>query len=161
MKSVLTAFSACFLLSGCLVVVPVPVGQDVSRSVPATVETTGFGGMLNELRQSRGLTPLGQDPRLQRAAQVHADHMVQEGYFAHQSPGGPLGDNMAARIRGAGCNAGAAAENIAFGQQSERAVLDAWIGSQGHLTNMVGPRYRAYGLGRAGDTWVLKLADGC
>ena len=64
-------------------------------------------------------------------------------------------------MRTAGCNIGAASENIAFGQPSEQAVLDAWIDSPGHLTNMLGPRYRAYGLGRAGNHWVLKLADGC
>ena len=147
-------------LAGCIIV-PVPITQNVSRDVPATVETTGFGGALNELRASRGLAPLGQDPRLTRAAQAHADHMIEAGYFSHQSPGGPMGDTMSARMRTAGCNIGAASENIAFGQPSEQAVLDAWIDSPGHLTNMLGPRYRAYGLGRAGNHWVLKLADGC
>jgi uncharacterized protein YkwD len=149
------------LLAGCVAVIPIPQQQAVTRAVPATVATTGFSGALNDLRQAQGLPGLGQDPRLTRAAQAHADHMTQAGYFSHQSPGGPNGANMAARIRSAGCGAGAMAENIAQGQKSEAEVLAAWAASQGHRTNLLGPRYRAFGLGRSGDTWVLKFADGC
>jgi uncharacterized protein YkwD len=155
------ALVSSVLLAGCVAVIPIPQQQAVTRSVPATVATSGFGGALNELRGSRGLPGLGQDARLTRAAQAHAEHMTREGYFSHQSPGGPNGGNMAQRIRSAGCSAGAMAENIAKGQRSEAEVLAAWAASPGHLTNILGPRYRSYGLGQAGDTWVLNFADGC
>lgn len=158
---IMLALVASVALSGCFVIVPIPQQQAVTRSVPATIATQGFGGGLNDLRSSRGLPGLGQDPRLMRAAQAHADHMTQAGYFSHQSPGGPNGDTMTQRIRSAGCGAGAMAENIAQGQRTEAEVLSAWAASQGHLTNMLGPRYRSYGLGRSGDIWVLKFADGC
>lgn len=158
---IVIAMVASLALSGCLVVVPIPQQQAVTQSAPATIATQGFGGAMNDLRASRGLPGLGQDPRLMQAAQAHADHMTQAGYFSHQSPGGPNGATMAQRIRAAGCGAGTMAENIAQGQRSEAEVLAAWTASQGHLTNMLGPRYRSYGLGRSGDIWVLKLADGC
>ena len=155
------ALLSSLVLAGCVAVVPIPQQQTVTRSVPASVATSGFGGGLNELRGSQGLQGLGQDARLTRAAQAHADHMAQAGYFSHQSPGGPNGRNVAARIRSAGCSAGAMAENIAQGQRSEAEVLAAWAASPGHRTNMLGPRYRSFGLGRSGNIWVLKLADGC
>lgn len=154
-------FVAFVSLAGCVMVVPVPQPNGVTRTVPATVETTGFGGALNDLRATENLVGLGQDPRLTQAAQAHADHMVQAGYFSHQSPEGPNGNDMTARIRSAGCSAGAMAENIAQGQQSEAEVFAAWAASPGHRKNMLGPRYRSYGLGRSGDIWVLKFSDGC
>ena len=148
------------ILSACVAVIPIPQ-QSVSRDVPATVATAGFGGALNDMRRAQGLAPLGEDARLTRAAQGHADHMAQAGYFSHQSPGGPLGNNMSARIRSTGCQPGAMSENIAYGQRSEAEVLAGWTASPGHLTNMMGPRYRSFGLGQSGDIWVLNLADGC
>ena len=153
------------VLASCVAVIPIPIPipqqQSVTRSVPASAATSGFGGALNELRGSQGLSGLGEDAQLTRAAQAHADHMTQAGYFSHQSPGGPNGNNMAARIRSAGCRAGAMGENIARGQRSEAEVLAAWAASPGHRTNMLGPRYRSFGLGRSGNIWVLTLADGC
>ena len=151
------------VLAGCVAVIPIPIPQQqsVTRSVPASAATSGFGGALNELRGSQGLSGLGQDAQLTHAAQAHADHMTQAGYFSHQSPGGPNGNNMAARIRSTGCRAGAMGENIAQGQRSEAEVLAAWATSPGHRTNMLGPRYRSFGLGRSGNIWVLKFADGC
>ncbi len=152
---------SCVFLTGCIMVVPVPQPKGVTRTVPATVETTGFGGALNDLRATENLAGVGQDPRLTRAAQAHADHMAQAGYFSHRSPGGPNGDTLIARITNAGCNAGAMSENIAQGQRSEAEVLAAWVASPGHRKNMLGPRYRSYGLGRSGDIWVLNFSDGC
>ena len=155
------ALLSSLALAGCVAVFPIPQRQAVTRSVPASVATSGFGGALNDLRGSQGLPGLGPDARLTRAAQAHADHMTQAGYFSHQSPGGPNGSNMAARIRSAGCSAGSMAENIAQGQRSEAEVLADWAASPGHRTNMLGPRYRSFGLGRSKDIWVLKFADGC
>lgn len=160
MKPIL--FLMCGLaLSACVRLIPVPQPHGVTRTVPATVESTGFGGAVNTLRSTENLAGLGQDPRLTVAAQAHANHMAELGYFSHLSPGGPNGDNLAARIRAAGCVAGAMAENIAQGQQSEAAVFAGWAASPAHRSNMTGPRYRSYGLGQAGDIWVLVLSDGC
>ena len=149
------------VMAGCVMLVPVPQPNGITRTVPATVETTGFGGMMNDLRATQNLVGLGLDPRLTQAAQAHAEHMAQAGYFSHQSPGGPNGADLTARIRAAGCVAGAMGENIAQGQRSEAAVFAAWQASPKHLQAMLGPRYRSYGLGRSGDIWVLTFADGC
>lgn len=128
---------------------------------PSEPEAGSFGADLNAFRALEGEGPLRTHPRLEQAAQAHAEYILRTGNFSHRSPGGPNGDTMSERIASTGCRAGAAAENIAQGQSSERAVIAAWRGSTGHRANMLGAGYTVYGLGRAGDTWVLVLSDGC
>jgi uncharacterized protein YkwD len=98
---------------------------------------------------------------LARAAQAHAADMESRGYFSHRSVGGPNGDDLVARAASAGCTMRAGAENIAQGQRSEQEVFVAWRNSPGHRRNLLGPRYTEYGLGRVGNTWVMKLSSGC
>ncbi len=125
----------------------------------ATVATTGrFDADLNQLRSDSSLQPVGTQSQLQRAAQAHADDMARRGYFSHQTQGG---GNAGTRIAAAGYQACGYAENIAQGQQSHAEVFAAWQSSRGHLSNMLGQSYTDYGLGRAGDTWVLVLGRRC
>jgi uncharacterized protein YkwD len=87
--------------------------------------------------------------------------MERRGYFSHASEGGPNGADFVSRAAAAGCRIQAGAENIAQGQRSETDVLFAWQNSSGHRANLLDPAYRVYGLGRSGDTWVLKLSAAC
>lgn len=163
MKATL-ALTLCFGLGACVAVVPVPL------PVPATAgavsetpvqSTASFTSEINGFRADNGVGPLRQSSFLTRAAQAHAEDMVARGYFSHRSEGGPNGTTLMARARSAGCSPRAVAENIARGQQSEGAVLTSWAGSPGHRRNMLNTRMTEYGLGRAGDIWVLKLGSGC
>lgn len=120
-----------------------------------------FTADLNAFRATKGLGSLQQDPKLMRAAQLHANDMAVRGYFSHQSPNGPNGDNMGERLASAGCGGVAAAENIAQGQTTEAEVFSGWQNSPGHRRNMLGPRYTEYGLGRSGNTWVQVFSSGC
>lgn len=117
-----------------------------------------FASDLNTFRTAQGLGTVAPDPRLERAAQAHADDMAQRGYFSHQSP---EGRRMSDRIAASGYRACGSAENIAQGQKGEAEVFASWRASAGHRRNMLGRAYANYGLGRSGDTWVLLLARGC
>ncbi len=127
-----------------------------------TASLTGsFGADLNAFRASQGRNAVQQNATLARIAQLHAEDMTRRGYFSHDSPGGPNGNDMSARLASGGCRAGAGAENIAQGQTSESSVLIAWQNSSGHRRNMLGAQYTQYGLGRRGNTWVLMFSSGC
>jgi uncharacterized protein YkwD len=65
------------------------------------------------------------------------------------------------RMRAAGCQGGGMAENLAFGASGLQQALATWQGSPQHRTNLFNPAYRVYGLGQAGGTYVLMLADRC
>ncbi len=98
---------------------------------------------------------------LTRAAQAHAEDMRARNYFSHRARNGPNGETFGQRAAGAGCTILSGAENIAFGQTSEAEVFTGWQNSSGHRRNMLGRDYTFFGLGRAGDIWVLKLSSGC
>lgn len=99
--------------------------------------------LTNEARTDRGLAPLQVDPRLQDAAQAHADDMRAKSYFAHQAP---LGPGLGTRISARGYRWSAIAENIALGQETPYEVVQAWLASSGHCTNILGP-YDDIGVG--------------
>lgn len=120
-----------------------------------------FSADLNAFRADNGRSSLRVDRQLQRAAQAHAQDMENRRYFSHQSPGGPNGDGLGDRIAASGYKACAAAENIAQGQLTEVEVFTGWRDSPGHRRNMLGARYADFGLGHAGDTWVLVLGLSC
>ncbi|MBQ2261157.1 MAG: CAP domain-containing protein [Loktanella sp.] len=154
------ALISCTMLAACSTGAPMAPHSTI-RTVPADMATQGFAGALRELRLSQGLAGMGQDPNLTRAAQAHADDMAQNNYFSHLAPNGPNGITVEQRIAVAGCRPRLMAENISRGQQSEDDVFAAWAASPAHRANMLGVRFRSFGLGRSGDIWVLKLADSC
>lgn len=134
---------------------PMPVSQAQLPNV------AGFTQTLNEFRASQGRGAMRQNALLTQAANAHAADMERRGYFSHSSVGGPNGDDLVARAQSAGCTLRAGAENIAQGQRSEQDVFTAWRNSPGHRRNLLGAPYTEYGLGRVGDTWVMKLSSGC
>ncbi len=133
----------------------VPITPDI---VDAPTDNS-FGGMLNNVRAAGGAGPVVYDSRLGAAAQGHANDMLANNYFSHTGlNGSSAGDRIAAQ----GYNWSTYGENIAKGQRSEAAVLDAWQGSSGHRRNNLNPAFEDFGLAKAGsgsDTyWVLVLA---
>ena len=152
----------CMLATLAACNVSYPTGTTpVSAYSAGTGVVTRFTSDLNTFRASRGLGPLQPNQALTRAAQAHAEDMLRRGYFSHRSRGGPNGTTFVERARAGGCAMGAGAENIAKGQKTQAAALEAWVRSAGHRRNLLGRGYTQYGLGRSGDIWVLKLAARC
>ena len=106
--------------------------------------------LVNAHRAAASCPALRADDQLARAATLHAQDMVDQGYFSHTSlDGRTFGDRVTAQgyARPGG-------ENIAAGQQTAQAVVDAWMASEGHRANILNCDFTAMGLGRAGNTWV-------
>ena len=129
--------------------------EDVTTSPSADVS---FASILNSLRSDRGLAALTWDPRLDSAAQKYA---VEQASISGLSHVGVDGSTVRDRIMAAGYDPRGWAENLAKGQQSEAAVLQAWINSPGHDRNLSAP-LEDFALGVAGSgrnlSWVLLLA---
>jgi uncharacterized protein YkwD len=108
--------------------------------------------LLNEKRKRRGLRPLEQNRRLERAAQRHTEEMVRNGCFAHECPGEPTLDS---RLRLIDYLVGdllrwAFGENIAWGSGelgTPRAMVAAWMESPGHRANLLRPFFEEIGVG--------------
>lgn len=104
-------------------------------------ETAAALPLVNSLRSNSGLAPLASDPAARAAALYQAKRMADAGKMAHLMG---FTDSFVTRVKASGVRM-PAAENIASGQQSVDAVVQAWINSPHHLENMLG-RYNGIGV---------------
>lgn len=88
--------------------------------------------------------PLVMEPRLRCAARVHSLDMATRGFFDHVNPDG---EDPFDRMERAGYSFQAAGENIAAGQTTPQEVVDGWLLSPGHCSNIMGPDFTEIGVG--------------
>ncbi|TMR07618.1 CAP domain-containing protein [Nonomuraea turkmeniaca] len=112
-----------------------------------TAEENEVIRLTNAERAKGGCGPVKHDPQLRAAAFGHSDDMAKNNYFDHASRDGR---SFTDRIKAAGFTGGSAwAENIAFGQPSPAAVVQAWMNSSGHRANIMNCRFNLIGVGAA------------
>lgn len=153
----LWALAACQSAPAPVQVQETPASTAASTSAPTVAVSGSIMSLLNAQRASQGRAPLVEDARLSQASQAHAQDMVAGAYFSHT---GRDGSSFADRARAAGYNC-PAAENIASGQRTEAEVMTAWFNSPGHRRNILLPDAAQYGVGRAGNVWVMTFGRGC
>lgn len=101
-----------------------------------------FDGV-NTARAAHGLAPLAVDARLERAATDYALLMAEHAWFAHE---GPDGSTLVTRAEAAGFPFDAPlGEVLAMGSEGwpPSGVVQAWLDSPGHRTQILGPYTRA------------------
>ncbi len=100
----------------------------------------------NAERAKAGCKALAVNSKLTSAAQAHSADMAKNNYFAHNSQDGTSPFD---RMKRAGYNFRAAAENIAAGQTTAASVMNAWMNSAGHKANILNCTYTQIGIGYA------------
>ena len=109
--------------------------------------------LVNKERAKYNLSPLTYDWQLSRVARIKSQDMKDNGYFSHTSPtyGSPF--NM---MKSFGISYSYAAENIAKGQKTPEAVVNAWMNSSGHRANILSDKYTKIGVGyvAGGNYWT-------
>ena len=88
---------------------------------------------VNAERAKAGCKAVVLDPRLTAAAAGHAQDMATNNYFSHTSRDGR---SFVDRIKAQGYPV-PRSENIAAGQPTVTAVMDAWMASAGHRANIL------------------------
>lgn len=102
---------------------------------------------VNRLRAAHARGALELDPRLNAAAQAHAEDMLRRIFYDHRSP---EGSSPRDRSRAAGYREpGAVGENIAKGPFTPSEVVERWMNSSGHRRNIMRPGNRLMGVGVA------------
>ena len=94
------------------------------------------------------------DDKLAFAAQQHTQDMANNHYFSHTEPDG---DTLTDRLNQAGYHYSSAGENIANGQTTPEAVMEAWENSPGHRANLLNADFTDFGAGyvdAARDLWT-------
>jgi uncharacterized protein YkwD len=107
---------------------------------------------ISNLERSKvGASPLVLDSRIIDVAQNFAEDMYQRNYFSHTNPEGL---SVADRLKKNQVPWTSAGENIAWGQQSPREVMNAWMNSPGHRENLLNKSYKKIGIGLEKWRWV-------
>jgi len=103
--------------------------------------------MVNYQREQAGVAPLSASSALTSAARSHSQDMAVNNFFSHT---GSNGSSPFDRMAAAGFSFSYAAENIYAGSGSNNnpgSAVSAWMGSEGHKTNMLNPIYTHAGVG--------------
>ncbi|ADU32052.1 CAP domain-containing protein [Evansella cellulosilytica] len=125
-----------------------PKQDKTNGSIPSNHSVSSFEkevlGLTNAERKKEGLSELKLHVNLSYVARQKSTDMIQVGYFAHNSPtyGSPF-DMMTFY----GISYRAAAENIAHGFSTPESVVNAWMNSPGHRTNIMNGNYTHLGVG--------------
>jgi uncharacterized protein YkwD len=98
--------------------------------------------LTNLERKKRGLKPLILDANLYKIAQLHAEYMVRRHFFDHQNPNELTPFD---RMNRAGISYFTAGENIAI-NHSPSVVVNAWMHSPGHRTNILNGSFGKIGI---------------
>jgi uncharacterized protein YkwD len=133
----------CVVLLLALKIVAVLITINIPQNVFfADITKSTLENFVNQTRQSVGLLPLTESEKLDQAAQLKADNMVQNQYFDHTSPSGIT---PWAWFLKAGYVYKYAGENLAIGFYESQEVYDAWLNSPSHKANIVNPNYTEVG----------------
>ena len=109
--------------------------------------------LINAKRTANGLSPLNIDNELQNVARVKAKDMVDNNYFAHNSPTYGTPFNM---MKNFGISYKTAGENIA-GNSSNQGAVEAWMNSEGHRANILNSSYNYTGVAVVKSTKYGKI----
>ncbi|WP_265502129.1 CAP domain-containing protein [Paracoccus beibuensis] len=120
-------------------------GEATCAATSASENAAGAAAT-NSARSRASLPPVTARPVLAKVAAAHACDMAKRGRMTHI---GSTTSGPAARVRAAGYAPSVTAENIAAGPYTLPRVLQEWNSSQGHLSNIMLPQVRDYGIGRA------------
>lgn len=99
--------------------------------------------LLNAQRRAAGLPVLRTHRKLRDAAIAHTADMVRRGYFGHSGPGGP---DFASRLKRFGFWPAVAGENLGRGPSTPAQMVEGWMRSEPHRTNILTGNFRAVGI---------------
>lgn len=126
---------------------PLPLAQspDLSnfrQTILAAVNQARASGTVCGNEPYPAVPPLAWNDVLGKAARAHSLDMATQRYFSHQGKDGRMAETRAAA---AGYHWSRIGENIAVGQESAEEVVDGWLKSPGHCTNIMASGFTEMG----------------
>ncbi len=110
-------------------------------------EERAFLDLINDYRRKNGAGNLSLQNQLGAAAKYHSQDMANKNYFSHQLANGDSAEKNIERF--GYTNWSFIGENIAGGQETANAVMDAWKSSPDHDRGMRDKNFTEIGIGRA------------
>ncbi|MFI6760647.1 CAP domain-containing protein [Micromonospora sp. NPDC050417] len=104
--------------------------------------------IVNQERAANGCGTVSINTKLAEAARLHSEDQAVHDKMSHE---GSDGSSFVDRAREAGY-ANPMSENVAMGYATPAAVMDGWMNSQGHRTNILNCDAKAIGVGIAANS---------
>lgn len=98
--------------------------------------------LVNIERVKEGLSALTTNSTLENAAYIRSQEIKKS--FSHTRPNG---SSFSTILKEMNISYQAAGENIAYGQKTPEAVVNAWMNSSGHRANIMSSKYNKLGVG--------------
>ena len=167
MTAVLSVFGGAGLLAKCAPA-PVPAAAPAPAPAPAPGSTTAVNvaadilASVNNYRAQNGVPPVGLNPHIISAALDHSTDMAQRLLMTHT---GWDGSTAGQRLTANGYGWSTWGENVAAGQTSVSAVMQAWMNSSGHRANILSSAFNEIGAAAVRGSngvlyWTLDFATG-
>lgn len=97
----------------------------------------------NREREKHNLQPLYENPKLSKAAELKARHMIENDYWAHIAPDGTKPWDF---FEEADYKYIFAGENLAKGFNTSKGVMAGWMNSEGHRANILNSQFLEIGI---------------
>lgn len=111
--------------------------------------------LTNQIRRKYGLNLLKWDFQLIEASQNHSRDMDKNKMKMKISHTGSDNSTLRVRVEKTGYRGFfALGENVAWGQQTPKKVLESWMNSPGHRKNILNPNYKEIGVGYVNGYWT-------
>ena len=135
---------------------PAPVVVEDVISVNGDPFANEILRLINIERFHEGVAPVAQHPALTRAARIRAQENLplnQEQFLSHMRPSGQPWHTVLAEVNIPRESFRDAGENIARGFCTPCQVVNAWMASPLHRSNLLSPQWVTTGLGVSRDQW--------
>jgi uncharacterized protein YkwD len=124
------------------------------RSVSSIPATTLFA-LINQHRESHGLSTLTQDPVLTQVASQHAQYLCHERKLTHEGTSSVKSPMQ--RVLSAGGDFDLVAEVVGCASANPKDILESWIQSHGHRSKLTHPGISKMGIGET----AVEPPQGC
>lgn len=107
--------------------------------------------MANELRASKGLSPLKENIKLGSSALLKSTDMAEGQYFSHT---GPNGESLSYYLKKVSYPYAVAGENLAMGYTDSEELFKAWVNSPKHYENLIDDDFEETGIALAAGSYA-------
>ena len=154
-KNVLPLAGPLVLVGGVVVLAIVTIPFLESPHAPAAVSSAEVALLTNKERTQKDIPVLQRNSLLDQAAQMKAQDMAANGYYAHVSPDGVTPMHW---VEKAGYKYLIIGENLVVNRTDAEQVVDAFMGSPGHRANILRSDFTEIGIGVANGIYKGKDA---
>jgi hypothetical protein len=135
-----------FFTGAFLVLIGIVILTPLSENAAKAFGVSDIANLCNKARRQLNAPELTIDHDLMNAAQMKAEDMAKQRYFAHSSPDGTVAWDY---LRKVSYNYSVAGENLAVTNQDAETVVVSWLNSPSHRDNLLSKNYSDFGVGMA------------